>query len=408
MARGQRQAAKDIEWLLSTTNHMVGCRSVAALLDLAYDAIRQGLGYDRVGLLLVDAAQGTLVEHIGTDATGRKFYPSDRIMPLDDGGYYARLLADPRLQADGPGFIYMEDAVHEVPPEAQRGLDGRPGQSLRVALRSAHKVSGLIGVDNLPSGRPVRPADAPPLVAFANALAAAVESVAALEQRGHRITTLDADLRQRVEQLSWLQEASERLGRLHDLEDVLDNICTLVCASLGYDRLGLFLLTPSPTGEWLETEVRGVNEQGDLKRATEHGLKQIAFRPDDPALAVQAPDVFHLLRGHAYYYCSDSWAITPPESRALLDGEVHEQLVVALRQDSTLLGYLSVDNLLSGRPITEVAAPPGSFRGTGGTGDQPRAPVGGARGAGHESGPACRRTGVAGGRKRAGERSPHS
>jgi len=358
MARGQQRASEDIEWLLSTTNRMVGCRSVAALLDLAYDAIREGLGYDRVSFLLVNSAQGTLVEHIGTDAAGRKVSPSERVMPLDGGGSYPLLLTDPRLQADGPGFVFMEDAVHEAPPEAQRGGDGRPSQSLRVALRSATTVLGFISVENLGSRRPLTPQDAPPLVAFANALAAAVESVAALEARGRRITTLDEDLRQRVEQLSWLQEASARLGRLHDLEDVLDNICTLVCAGLGYDRLGLFLLTPGPTGEWLETEVRGVTEQGDLWRARDRGATPLAFRADDPALAVNAPDVFHLLRGHAYYYCPDSWAITAVEGRALLSGEVHEQLVVALRQDDTLLGYLSVDNLLTARPITEVAAPP--------------------------------------------------
>ncbi len=358
MAQAQRRAVGDIEWLLSTTNGMVGCRGVAALLDLAYDAIREGLGYDRVGLLLVDDVHRTLVEHIGTDAMGRKFYPTNRVMPLDVDGYYPRLLADPRLQADGPGFLYMEDAVLEAPPEAQRGLDGRPRQSLRVALRSAKTVLGIIGVDNLTSGRSLTPADAPPLVAFANALAAAVESVGALEERGRRITTLDADLRQRVEQLSWLQEASEHLGRLHDLEEVLDSICTLVCTGLGYDRLGLFLLTPGPSGEWWETEVRGVNEQGILWRARDRGATQLAFRADDPALAVNSPDVFHLLRGNSYYYCPDSWAITPPESRVLLSGEVHEQLVVGLRQDGVLLGYLSVDNLLSKRPITEVAALP--------------------------------------------------
>ena len=43
-----------MDWLLRTTSQMVRCRSVSALLDLAYDAIRDGLGYDRVGLSLVD------------------------------------------------------------------------------------------------------------------------------------------------------------------------------------------------------------------------------------------------------------------------------------------------------------------------------------------------------------------
>jgi hypothetical protein len=44
-----------ITWLLEVTNRLVGCRSLPALTDMAYDAIRTGLGYDRVAVILADA-----------------------------------------------------------------------------------------------------------------------------------------------------------------------------------------------------------------------------------------------------------------------------------------------------------------------------------------------------------------
>src|SRR5579875_2842155 len=138
--RGRRTMAQrrsrhtDSAWLLRTIDRMVRCQSVDALIDLAYDAIRDGLGYDRVGLLLVDPARRTLVERIGTDARGHKFYPRERVAPLNDDGYYARLLGLPCMQPAGRGYLYLADATRELPPDVHDRLDGQPGQTLRVAL----------------------------------------------------------------------------------------------------------------------------------------------------------------------------------------------------------------------------------------------------------------------------------
>jgi len=179
----QKSAQDSMDWLLRAMNRMLHCYDVDMLVDLAYDAVRDDLGYDRVGLLLVDHTRRTLVERVGTDAYGQKFYPASRVARLDGGGYYARLLAAPRLQADGPGFIYMNDAMSEVPPDVRPRLDGHPGQTLRVSLRTNDGILGLISVDNLTSGRPITPMDAPPLVTFATALATAVENVFLLDER---------------------------------------------------------------------------------------------------------------------------------------------------------------------------------------------------------------------------------
>jgi len=343
----------DIGWLLDTMDRMVRCQNVAALVDVAYDAIREGLGYDRVGLLLVEPARGALVEHVGTDEQGRKFYPRHRVAALDGDGYYARLLGQPCMRPDGPGYVYLADTVRELPAEMHDRRDGRRGQTLRVALRTGGRVTGVISVDNLVSGRAIRPEDAPPLVAFANVLATAVENARLLEERARHIDDLDASLRQRVVHLTWLQEAASRLAVLHDVESVLDATYACLRDGLRYDRVGVFLFEVDDAGRRVSREVRGTDEQGRPTR----GLPGVDLL-DDPDLAAHSPDIHHLAQGHPYYYCPDRWGITPTEHRCGLEGQMGEQLAVALRRDDALIGYLSVDNLLSGRGIGEADASP--------------------------------------------------
>ncbi len=330
---------------------MVRCRDIPALLDLAYSAIRDGLCYDRVGLVLLDRERGQLVEHIGTDAHGQKFYPK-RVNPLSCR-YYEMILSDPRMGLGGAGFMRLEDASREVPPEYRQFLDGQPQELLRVALRTTSGVIGMISVDNLVSARPISPHDAPPIVAFANALATAVENVALLREREQRIEHLDSDLRRRIEQLTWLQEAGKRLSGAYSLEDVLDTVYWSVRDGLGYDRVGIFLVEEDDQNRRYLREFLGTDKYG--QPCASWSARDYL---DDPQLPLHSPDIHHLLQGHSWYYCPDRWASTPEDYRGTIEGRMREQIAVALRHDDPMIGMISVDNLISGRPITSEDAPP--------------------------------------------------
>ena len=341
-----------LTWLLHTTNRMVGCRSMAALLDMAYDAIREGLGYDRVGLQLIDASRQVMQCHIGTNADGIRHFRDDRETSLKEDNYYTRLLADPRMQVSGPGYIFLGEAETAAILPYRKYLDGQPRQNILVALRTMERVIGYISVDNLVTGRPIVEADALPLVAFANGFAASLENVTLLESRARKIDDLDADLRHQVEHLAWLKNAAGLLAALHDLDSVLDTIYSSVREGLKYDRLGLVLIGPRD-GRLVAFNARGADDQGWQTP----GYTELTFL-DDPDLPIHSPDLYHLLQGHAFYYCPDRWAITAPEHRSVLDGRMGEQLVVALRHDGDLVGFISVDNLISRRPITAEDATP--------------------------------------------------
>lgn len=175
LKQGVQQVTRGgVEWWYHAMNRMVRCRTVAELLDLAYDAIRGGLGCQRVGVFLVDPARHTLSACISTDAAGRKVYPADQIIPLDSGLYHD-LLCDPRIRADGPGYLYLATPSAETLDAAATLYSDETPRTLCVALRTYAAVHGLITVSCLDGERLPDPA---PLVALAIALAAALENAA--------------------------------------------------------------------------------------------------------------------------------------------------------------------------------------------------------------------------------------
>lgn len=341
---------RDIEWFTHTTNAMLRCRSVAELLELAYDAIRGGLAFDRVGLMLVDRRRHALVEHIGTDERGGRLYPRDRVYPLDGDAYLPQLLNDPALRLDGPGFLLQCDVQIEVPAAAREFLDGRPDEVLRVALRTSDTVTGLISVDNLISKNPITMAQILPVVAFANTLAVAVENVGLLEDRAQRIHTLDADVRRREANATWLLEIGKQVNAATSLDEVLDVVYDGIRDGLGYDRVGIVLL------DWeRETfeEVRGTDQHGRKTRPQDRVL------PLNPQSAIwTTPDMIALRAGEEFYYTDDVYRDTPSDQRYLLDGHPTHNLVVALRSGDSMTGMISVDNFTSGRPIEPKQATP--------------------------------------------------
>ena len=197
------------------------------------------------------------------------------------------------------------------------GLDGQPHESIQVALRTPERVLGLISVDNLTSGRPITPANAPALVAFANVLATAVENVTLLEERDRRIEDLDADLRQRVAELedlrecerqeqieadaarhrlAFLAEASAILTASLDYADTLQSVARLAVAHLAdwctvdvVEQDGSFgqvaVAHTDPAQEALVGEVRR-RYPPDLTGSRSHALMQVLHRGE--ALMVPA------------------------------------------------------------------------------------------------------------------------
>ncbi len=192
-----------VEWWQHTMNRMVRCRTIPALLDLAYDAVRGGLGYDHVAVLLVDPARRLVAAHLATDEDGHKVSPTGHGAALD--AYYSSLLADSRMGAEGPGFLCHAGVIADEP---HRGgaFEGRPTapdtlDTLYVALRTPETVLGFVSVANTAQSRAVTAADAPPLVALAIAFAPALQTMISRQTSYHLVDDhdkrTDTDVRSR-------------------------------------------------------------------------------------------------------------------------------------------------------------------------------------------------------------------
>ena len=193
-----RIAQPGAEWWQHAMSRMLRCQAIPDLLDLAYDAVRGGLGHGRVSVLLADQKARTLVERVCTDDTGCKVYPIDRVWPLDEG-FYARVLADPSMQPEGAGFLTCADATYHWPHQPSDAAHDAGHKTLYVALRTPAAVLGLLAVDGTAESRTVNLDDAPPLVALAAPLALAIENATLRAQQAERLRAQQAERATAVE-----------------------------------------------------------------------------------------------------------------------------------------------------------------------------------------------------------------
>ena len=180
--QGQSLARRvaELEWLRTLSQRLNGAHTIDAVLDIVYEGVREGLGYDRVGFNLIDHGTGIFVDCMGTDDQGRQTKPMDRSLTLGSSSVIWRI---PGFAAvlQGAECYCTADAAAECPPDLLYLYDGRPTHNLMVPIRSGNRVTGVISVDNLLSGLPICPKDAAPLLALAHHVGTAVENARLLE-----------------------------------------------------------------------------------------------------------------------------------------------------------------------------------------------------------------------------------
>ena len=161
--------------------------------------------------------------------------------------------------------------------------------------------------------------------------------------QGHRLAS-------RVAELEWLRDVTRQVTAARSLREVLDAAYCGIRAGLGYDRVGINLwdLDDGIFEDWVGTDTAG--------RQTWPEDRRIPLGPDSPIW--RFPGMAAVVRGEALYFTRAAYQECPPELRYLYDGEPTHSLLVALRGTDRTVGMISVDNLISGRPIAEGDAAP--------------------------------------------------
>ncbi len=73
---------RGLEWSLAISERLSETRTPDEVLDVVYEEVRNRLGYDRVGIDLLDHAAGIYECRLGTDAEGNNLIPTDRLLGL--------------------------------------------------------------------------------------------------------------------------------------------------------------------------------------------------------------------------------------------------------------------------------------------------------------------------------------
>jgi hypothetical protein len=125
LTQGQNLAHRvaELEWLRDVTRRVSSARTLNEVLDAAYDGIRTGLGYERIGINLWDYTAGIFEDCIGTDAVGQKTWPQERIFQLTADSPIWRFPGIATLLG-GAEIYYTSDATAECPPELLYLYDG--------------------------------------------------------------------------------------------------------------------------------------------------------------------------------------------------------------------------------------------------------------------------------------------
>jgi len=183
-----KQRVRQVEWLQQQSTTLATTHSIDEIVEILYTSVRGGMGYDRVGIFLVDDAGAYAVQWRGTDEQGRQTTPRERVIALEHPDV---ALLNPSLAAlrDGAPFVFLADCWAATAPAARAALDGRIGANLAVALRSRDRFLGMVAVDNLLTGRPITPDDADPLLTFANQAAIALANTLLLDMVTQQATT---------------------------------------------------------------------------------------------------------------------------------------------------------------------------------------------------------------------------
>jgi PAS domain S-box-containing protein len=163
---------RELSALVAFSHSSTSARTVDEVVHAIWSTVKEGFGFDRVGIFLKEG--DTIRGVIGTGEDGQIESSRDLSWPVESStGRWLPLLVGER------DYNYSRCLTDE---EGVRTRTGKPiKEHILVALRTQEQVIGAIAVDNFVSGRAIAEEDARPLVAFARQAATALQSVTLLE-----------------------------------------------------------------------------------------------------------------------------------------------------------------------------------------------------------------------------------
>lgn len=311
----QQKAERERERLREIAAAANAAIGLEEILRLVHDAVMEIGGFDRVGVWLAES--GGLRGAWGTDTEGRlrdehPFFGR----PEDYTPELSQIIRGERLYAmkDTPflPLIHLEQL-----PKAKYLHFSAMGLFARGAL------IGLILVDNLLTGHALQEKDIEALLPFCEQAAVAIGNARLLQEQQIM-----------MEQQRRLMEISAAISRSLELDAVLRMVRKAIVEAGGFDRAGVFRIENDVIfGSW------GTDAEG--RERAEHSIR-LPVKEGHPLIGP-------LIRGKEAYMLEDTLAEPLPSGERVRV----RRAFIALRTGAEVVGLLSVDRLLSGRPVTE-------------------------------------------------------
>ncbi|HVC83594.1 MAG TPA: ATP-binding protein [Chloroflexota bacterium] len=227
-----RRLAREIPWKASvheSSQEMWRCETVLQVVALIGQHVPRWLGFDRVSVWIVD-------EH--NQSVGSWYCPPGGVPPIPRPMIYSMANDSPlwglrlarEILREGREFSYAANLTDEIPPDLPGDTSDVAGQNLAVVLRLSGAVLGWISVDNKLSGRPITPAQAPALAAFA------FEAAAALAK-----AQLDQAATRRAQEQAVLMAVSLAVAAQRDPKAVCGVIVEQLARRFGYELISVYL-----------------------------------------------------------------------------------------------------------------------------------------------------------------------
>ncbi len=295
--------------------------------DLCRQAVELGLsrlGFDRLGLWFVTGEPGMVAGTFGTDEEGHIRDERDLLIDAGPRPWAVDLLTGKQTRAIVLSDVAAATAAGDVVAAVTRGA---------APLTDGRHTLGYISADNLLTHRPWTDDQTELLDLYASTIGHLATRIRAEDEIRRR----EADERSFREQLGVLHELTIELSRSGTFDDLCRQAVELGRQRLGIDRMGLWFVTDT------EGDVAGsfgTDEEGNTR--DERG---------DLVIVGPSSAMGQILADRTRSVVVREMALRDAQANIVGRGA---SVQASLWDGERIIGWLSSDNLLTGRPITEA------------------------------------------------------
>ena len=298
------------------------------MLCIIRDTVIDKCGFDRAAVFLYERESGTVTSTWGTDREGnRVHYPNRKFSPGPHSPITWILQT-----ADEPGFVLTKNYSERFATEKNLEMRGVTHHGI-IKLRARGETLGFIAVDNLLTGRPITEQDLRDLLPYAAQAAGAI-----LKSQVH-----EENQRVLLQQKRLMQMASMLNSNL-DLRQILRLVRDAAVEIGDFERAGVHLYDPKTMvmrGTW------GTDRTGDSVDI--HDEVHVLTHAEAIRIGLETPIGLPKQDYLIVHNYSESRNLPTADKMA----GVPQLARVFMRVSDETVGYISVDNLLTGRNFTE-------------------------------------------------------